>query len=49
MLKQQIIEMLETLARVGDGEILLIDVKYGLPFVLEIERPLPSGPGVIHG
>jgi hypothetical protein len=48
-LKQQVIEMFETIARVGDGEILSIDVKYGLPFALEIERPLPSGPGVIHG
>jgi len=38
LLKNQIPELLETLAAVKDGEILLIDVRHGLPFAVEIEH-----------
>ncbi|HNY40866.1 MAG TPA: hypothetical protein PKJ41_10740 [Bryobacteraceae bacterium] len=37
-LKQQAIELFEAIATVGDGEILAIEVKNGLPFTVEIEH-----------
>src|SRR6185369_15875664 len=37
-LKQPIIDLLQTIREIGDGEILAIDVKHGLPFTVEIER-----------
>lgn len=37
-LKRPTIEMLETIAHLGDGQILSIDVKHGLPFALEVEH-----------
>jgi hypothetical protein len=37
-LRAQTIEMLETIAAIGDGQILAIEVKNGLPFSLEIEH-----------
>ncbi|MEO7649486.1 MAG: hypothetical protein ABIZ80_03395 [Bryobacteraceae bacterium] len=43
-LKTQMAEMLAALADLGDGEILAIEVKNGLPFSLEIEQPqTPKG------
>lgn len=37
-LKQSIIEMLEAIAEIQDGEVQAIEVKFGLPFALEIEH-----------
>ena len=37
-LKQQAIEMLQAISALGDGEVLAIEVKYGLPFLIEIEH-----------
>ena len=37
-LKRQMIELLETIAELGDGEIRSIDVQHGLPLMVEIER-----------
>lgn len=43
-LKQQTSEMLEAIAELGDGEILSIEVKHGLPFAMEVEhRPSTDG------
>jgi hypothetical protein len=42
-LKQPIVELLQTIRHIGDGEILAIDVRYGLPFTVEIERS-PASP-----
>jgi hypothetical protein len=39
LLKRQTIEMLEALRELGDGKVLAIEVKHGLPFSLEIELP----------
>jgi hypothetical protein len=39
LLKRQTIEMLEALRGLGDGKVLAIEVKHGLPFSLEIELP----------
>jgi len=38
ILKHQTIELLETIARIGDGQVLAIEVKNGLAFSIEIER-----------
>jgi hypothetical protein len=36
--------MLEAIAEVGEGEILSIEVKHGLPFAMEVEqRPTSDG------
>lgn len=37
-LKRPTIEMLQAIADLGDGEVLAIEVKHGLPFAIEIER-----------
>ena len=37
LLKDQVIEMLQAIARIGDGEVLAIEVKHGLPYAMEIE------------
>ena len=37
LLKKQIIELLEAISGLGEGTVLTIDVKHGLPFVVEIE------------
>ena len=47
-LKQQAIELFETIASVGDGEVLTIDVKHGLPFSLEIEYLPDNAEGDRH-
>lgn len=38
LLKKQTIELVETLSDLGNGMVLAIEVKHGLPFALEIER-----------
>jgi hypothetical protein len=37
-LKQPLVELLLTIREIGDGEVLTIDVKHGLPFSVEVER-----------
>ena len=37
LLKMQIIELLEAISGLGEGTVLTIDVKHGLPFAVEIE------------
>ena len=42
-LKQSTIEMLEAIGEIQDGEVQAIEVKFGLPFALELEhRPRPA-------
>lgn len=41
-LKQQIIEMLEVIAEFGEGEVLSIEVRNGLPFAMELEHRSPQ-------
>ena len=38
-LKHQIVEMLDIFSRLGEGEIRAIDVRHGLPYCMEIDRP----------
>ena len=38
LLKQEIVRLCDQLDEIGDGEIDLIEVKHGLPFLLEIDR-----------
>ena len=45
LLKNQTIEMLQTIAGIGDGEVLSIEVKHGLPFAMEIEAKPDSNGG----
>jgi hypothetical protein len=45
-LKAQIVDLLNTIAELGDGEIRSIEVQHGLPLLVEIERrPTVSGVG----
>jgi len=37
-LKQPIVDLLQTIRNIGDGEVLAIEVRHGLPFTVEIER-----------
>ena len=37
-LKHQAVELFEAIASVGEGEVLAIEVKHGLPFSVEIEH-----------
>jgi len=41
-LKQPIVDLLQTIRDIGDGEVLAIEVRHGLPFTVEIERPSAS-------
>jgi len=41
-LKRQIIELLDLISDIGDGELLTIEVRGGLPFLVELERPVPA-------
>lgn len=43
LLKRQMVELLETITALGDGQIRTIEVMHGLPLVVEIERPVPDG------
>ncbi len=38
-LKHQIVEMLDIVSSLGEGEIRAIDVRHGLPYCMEIDRP----------
>ena len=42
-LKQPIVDLLQTIHEIGDGEIREIVVKHGLPLTVEVERPLARG------
>jgi hypothetical protein len=43
-LKKQIVELLETIATLGEGEIRSIEIAHGLPLLVEIEhRSIPGG------
>ena len=44
-LKKQFVELLETIARLGDGEIRSIEIAHGLPLVVEIVRRPDVGGG----
>lgn len=45
-LKQPLVDLLATIREIADGEILVIDIKNGLPFTVEIERlQAPSSRG----
>ena len=48
-LKKQTIELLETIAKLGEGEIRSIEVAHGLPLVIEIERRPVFDGGYMHG
>ena len=41
-LKSQATELLEAIASLGDGKVLAIEVKHGLPFSVEIELEHPA-------
>jgi hypothetical protein len=41
-LKRPTIEMLQAITDLGDGLVLSIEVKYGLPFAMEFEHRLPT-------
>jgi len=45
LLKHQTIELLGAIARIGDGQVLAIEVKNGLAFSMEIEHQLDPGAG----
>jgi hypothetical protein len=46
-LKRQMVELLEIIAELGDGEIRSIEVAHGLPLTVEIERqPVLDGGGI---
>lgn len=47
-LKRQTAELLTVIQQMGNGEVLVIDVRHGLPFSLEIEHR-PETTGVRHG
>jgi len=48
LLRQQTEELLSAIEQMGDGEVLVIDVRHGLPFSLEVEH-LPETAGVRRG
>jgi hypothetical protein len=43
LLKRQVIDLLETIAELGDGELRSIEVQHGLPVLVEVERHLNGG------
>jgi hypothetical protein len=47
-LKQQTIELFQSIAELGEGEILSIEVKHGLPFAMEVEQQ-PTSDGCRRG
>jgi len=47
-LKHQTIELLEAIASVGEGQVLAIEVKHGLPFSVEIEHRPDTEAGRPH-
>lgn len=38
-LKQPVVDLIEAIREIGDGEILSITVMHGLPHVVEVQRP----------
>jgi len=48
LLRQQTEELFSVIEQMGDGEVLVIDVRNGLPFALEVEH-LPETAGVRRG
>jgi hypothetical protein len=43
-LKHQMVELLDVITRVGEGDILSIEIRHGLPFAMEVEhRPSKVG------
>jgi len=42
LLKHQTIELLDTIARIGDGLVLAIEVKNGLAFSVDVEHHLEA-------
>jgi len=48
LLRQQTEELLSAIEQMGDGEVLVIDVRHGLPFSIEIEH-LPETTGARRG
>lgn len=48
LLRQQTEELLSTIEQMGDGEVLVIEVRHGLPFSLEVEHR-PEATGVRRG
>jgi hypothetical protein len=47
-LKQQVIEMLAAIAELGNGTVLSIEIRHGLPFMVEIERRADQAEGLLH-
>jgi hypothetical protein len=47
-LKRQVIELLETIAELGEGEIRSIEIAHGLPLMVEIERRPGDGGESTH-
>ena len=45
LLKRQTVELLEAISDLGDGTVLIIDVKHGLPFAVEIELTASTDKG----
>ena len=45
LLKKQTVELLEAISDLGDGTVLIIDVKHGLPFAVEIELTASTDKG----
>lgn len=48
LLKQQMEELLSAIEQMGNGEVLVIEVRYGLPLSLEVEH-LPEAMGALRG
>jgi hypothetical protein len=48
-LKSQAIELLDAIAGIGDGKVLAIEVKHGLPFSVEIELEGTAGTSTRRG
>jgi hypothetical protein len=47
-LKHQTVEMLQEIADLGDGEVLSIEIKNGLPFLIEIEHSIGRAGGLLN-
>jgi len=47
-LKRPTIEMLQAITDLGDGEVLSIEVKHGLPFAIEIEHCAEHARGLLR-
>lgn len=45
LLKKQTVQLLEAISDLGEGTVLIIDVKHGLPFAVEIELTASTDKG----